>query len=317
MVGNSGTNELLWFDSLGGYERTTGGRGEGPGEFRAILDIFFCSGDNFVVNEGRRLSFFDAGGGFLGTVPAAGHLYSAYGAVQGISTDCGSALVVDGDYAPPTPGSGIHQLKQVLFWVDLRTASKDTILSFPGRDLYPWEVDGQYVSVRLPFGKRPVWATDGTRMAFASSGGNEVHEFDRSGSLVRIIRWDTPTRLVSRKEIDRFRAEREEFLRQDPSNAWDIPPVGHFPIPREMPTLSRLLIDGLGNLWVRQYLHDDLYENTPQNQQWWVFDSGGEWLGEIRVEAGLEITTLFRETAAVVALDDQDVESVAVFRLVK
>ena len=63
------TQEIQVFDAEGGFLRTLGGQGEGPGEFREALGPAIARGDTLWVADGRapRYSIFAPDGTFIGT----------------------------------------------------------------------------------------------------------------------------------------------------------------------------------------------------------------------------------------------------------
>ena len=63
------TQEIQVFDATGGFLRTLGGRGQGPGEFREALGPAIARGDTLLVADGGapRYSIFAPDGTFMGT----------------------------------------------------------------------------------------------------------------------------------------------------------------------------------------------------------------------------------------------------------
>ena len=63
------TQEIQVFDAEGGFLRTLGGQGQGPGEFREALGPAIAQGDTLWVADGRapRHSIFAPDGRFIGT----------------------------------------------------------------------------------------------------------------------------------------------------------------------------------------------------------------------------------------------------------
>ena len=63
------TQEIQVFDAEGGFVRTLGGRGQGPGEFREALGPAIAPGDTLWVADGQapRYSIFAPDGTFIGT----------------------------------------------------------------------------------------------------------------------------------------------------------------------------------------------------------------------------------------------------------
>jgi hypothetical protein len=315
VVGNAGTSQLLWFDSTGSFLRSTGGPGQGPGEFGRIVDIFRCTGDTLAVFEGRRLSFIGSDGEFLRTAAVAGRILQASGTIGGISEDCTTVLAIEGEYRYPAPGEGVHQLPHVLAWASLASGNRDTLLVFPGPDLYPTTIRGQQASARLPFGKVPVWASDGTLAAYGSAGDFELQLFNQSAELESIIRWQAQSTSVEGPPFERFRSEQDAYIQANPENAQDILRAEKFPVPDRMPAYDGVLFDSEGNFWVRQYLHYSLYQTAPQSDRWWIIDRNGAWLGTLETPVAFQVLSVAHGFVVGVARDQNDVESVKLYRI--
>lgn len=63
-VVNSGTAQVRIYDETGRHVADLGRRGEGPGEFQLLMDLWSTRGDSIVAADNRlgRLTVFDAGG---------------------------------------------------------------------------------------------------------------------------------------------------------------------------------------------------------------------------------------------------------------
>ena len=70
VIGNSGTSELRWYSETSEFIRSSGGAGEGPGEFSLLSAVFPVGGDSIAVGDPRlrRLSIFDPQGEFVRSV---------------------------------------------------------------------------------------------------------------------------------------------------------------------------------------------------------------------------------------------------------
>lgn len=67
LAGTVGGGQILWFDKDGGYTRSLGRRGEGPGEFGSDLRVMVGAGDSIYVldDEQARLSVLTPSGEFV------------------------------------------------------------------------------------------------------------------------------------------------------------------------------------------------------------------------------------------------------------
>ena len=68
---NAGTQEIRYFDAEGGFVRTAGGRGEGPGEFLTPVRLYPLANDSIVVFDraSQRLSLVGPDGDFVRSIP--------------------------------------------------------------------------------------------------------------------------------------------------------------------------------------------------------------------------------------------------------
>lgn len=316
VVANAGSDELLWFDVEGHFRRRTGGSGHGPGEFSGIYDLFRCAGDTLVVFEGNRLTILDPNGAFVRNVRTNGPLY-LQGTTSGISRDCGAALVVSGVYRGPGPGEGIHQLPHTLYWASLDSSKRDTVHVFPGPDLYPSTIRGQLLSRRVPFGKTPLWATDGDVVSFTSAAEFEIMTFERGGRLKRISRWEAELQSVRGSPLDRFTDDYLEFRRRNPDAAVDMPRLNEIPMPSQMPTMKELVYDDTGRLWVRRYSGATGYRPRSQYeaQMWRILDKRGELIGEVSTPDNFWLRGYQRGLVVGITRDRDDVPSIHFYRL--
>jgi hypothetical protein len=66
VVANSGTQELRYFNGQGEFIGQAGGRGEGPGEFKFLREVYALSPDSLIAFEGSwTAAYFDSTGNFL------------------------------------------------------------------------------------------------------------------------------------------------------------------------------------------------------------------------------------------------------------
>jgi hypothetical protein len=72
VVANSGSSQLLYFDSTGHFVRSAGGRGGGPGEFKWLTGVYAYGPDSILAVDGagNRISVFDTNGVFARLAPA-------------------------------------------------------------------------------------------------------------------------------------------------------------------------------------------------------------------------------------------------------
>jgi hypothetical protein len=79
-----------------------------------------------------------------------------------------------------------------------------------------------------------------------------------------------------------------------------------------LPAFSELLVDGAGNLWVR-----DPRPLEDQPHHWSVFDREGRWLGTVQTPADLQVRQIGPDWMLGTAQDEMEVEHVRMYRLQK
>jgi len=289
LVADAGTSQLLFFDSTGRLQKAAGRKGEGPGEFISMFSVHKCRGDTIVVNEGQRVSIMDRSGSFVVSHPIVPEVLRAPRMIFGVSGDCAEGLILVPEFRNPVPGEGIHQLRQMLFWARFDGGGRDTVASFPGPDLFPWFRMGQLVSVKVPFGDGPVWASGGEYVYLGSSDTPEVRVLRRDGSLHRIIRWGVETERLAEQDIDAYAESYSQFLRYNPGEKNRYPAPSHFPQPAYKPLFSKFLADPAGYLWVLQYSGEDTFSPPANSESWWVFGPDGIWLDTVSLPPGMRL----------------------------
>jgi hypothetical protein len=79
-----------------------------------------------------------------------------------------------------------------------------------------------------------------------------------------------------------------------------------------LPAITRALVDGSGNVWMEEFRIDPRAAGT-----WSVFDPGGRWLGQVQTPAGVKVMSISRDEVLGVAKDENDVERVVVYPLLR
>ncbi len=308
--------ELLFFDSLGSLLSRVGRQGEGPGEFLRVHGVHSCGEDTLVVQEGPRVTLLDSSGRFIRTERVSGKLTEGGGNLEGVFPDCSALLLVDNQYTAPTPGEGIHQIPTTLHWASLDGSARDTVRRFGGRDVFPVRAGDQVMSSTLPFGRTPVWVTVRDEVYFGDGGTPEILRLDRSGSVGRIVRWESAPIPVTHADWGRYDRERLEYIQEYPREAPFKPESSEIPGPRSKPVYSGLLADDQGNLWVRQYgPNDHPFVDTRSPDAWWVFDDDGRWLGGIHTPARFELSGVVKGRAIGVFRDEDDLPHIWVLQI--
>jgi hypothetical protein len=331
--------EIRMYDSTGSFVRSMGRRGQGPGEFRSLSSLFLLPGDTIVVTgvyEGEAMSYFAPTGEYVRRTtlpsfiasasnrsyrPAATVGFFADGSVLGKSmlmtfrgvAVAGRGPVVRADsarfirLASPHPSTG-----------RLVPADSSRLLADHGDWVVGWAVRYPAPTPGDPRGDgfeftddaayaHPSWATRGTDL-YASTGDSfEFRVYREDGRLRRIVRKEHMPRPVPPTRRDSVWAP----LATHPQLAWlRLSEAGPPPLPLHSPATDRILMDPLGNLWVR---------SSPlaggEAPSWFVFDTTGALRHSLK--SSLDIRQIDSDRVVAVLRDSLDVQRVGVFDIRK
>ncbi|HEX2166380.1 MAG TPA: hypothetical protein VHG09_03985, partial [Longimicrobiales bacterium] len=324
VVANTGSEQLLFFDSAGAFVQAVGGRGEGPGEMRGLGQIHACA-DTLIAREMRRLSQFTDDGDFVQTLNILRQPSDETLVAQAVSADCGRILVLGARLpSPPFTHGDIARPLYTLFWQDKGGAQRDTLIVTRGAAGVVMEIMGMMVPHPLPWRSDPAWTATGDGGIVIGDGDSpELHFLNASGLTTQIVRWDTGPREVSDADHRLHERGREAFLRKYPDHGPLLPSLDEIPgVPTHIPALWKLLSDGSGRIWVQEYPRaaggrpvefKALARSEPSN--WLVFEEDGALVGQLQFPANTEVLHIDGDRVVVVERDDLDVESVVVYRL--
>lgn len=301
--------EIRLFDTAGTHIRTIGREGAGPGELRAIWDLWIARPDTIVVFDPglSRMTRFDPLGNAIEMVTFEQHSDRVAWLPWARFAD-GTFLMrrnvfienVDGgsgrSLAPSVRGTAAGEIV-------------DTIGVFPEAEYYTLP-SGNPGFKR--FGLRAVLYVSGDTYYRGLGDTFAIDGYDGSGRHLRSLRRAHEPRPIDDEikarlmqlEIEAAPPEREQAIRQ----TWAERPVaGTFPAFGEL-----WIADADGNLWVQNFA-------TPADPQapFTVFDPDGRWLGVVVFPDGFTPHEIGEDYVIGVFRDELDVETVRRYPLLK
>ena len=304
IVVDGGSAEVRRYDAAGRHLWSTGGRGEGPGEFRFPRYLGRRDDGAFLIwDRGLlRLSVIENG-----EVTLAERRNAPDG-----STFIAEGLFDDGAWLVAYPQS--VSLPEGAAWTDtIRLGRYDPVLEedvrlamVPGMG---WVWTGQY-QLPVPFGARPLRAIVGDRLAVASGPASEVSVHDPDGSLAARYRVAREREPVTESDVGQVIESLVE-LGQGSAAVWR-QWRDDMEVPAYEPAFDQLLADGNGNLWAQRFTADLLTREPPS---WDVFGPAGTWLGVVATPGGMVVNAIRDGLVAGVYRDELGVEYVSVHRL--
>ncbi len=326
-VANDGSLTIRFYDQAGKFVSYAGREGQGPGEFQQLMRMTRKGGDTLVITDNGEVEYFSGDGKFVRRGVHRGAEQSQFHFPEAWFRD-GSFIAAD--YAPTAPPPAGRTLMRVpLLRVSADGAHVDTLGTFP-----LWE---QIFDGRTPFGRSIMFsptgqlACDGERVYVGFPDRYEISVYSGDGRLERIIR--RPWHPAAVGDADKA-AYRRHALDSGGENGRPFPPevrarfeksLESVVFAEQYPAFSTMTADRAGNLWVRQYDYRAEFRTAGRVRmetpvvatRWDVFDGQGRWLITMTLPARFAPLEIGDDYMAGLSRDDDDVEQVQLYRLVK
>lgn len=327
VVANSGTSEILIFDSAGRRVGVRGRKGEGPGEFSGLgfLSLVSAEGDSIITeyNSFRsKLVRFDSAGRateVASTIETRGGTHDRSTSSDGV-----------GFYLNhPASGPDVEGAEGDVVWIpgmlvrfSYDGEGPDTVARYRGVQLFFADIGPRMAfgggsvtgpSVLSPLVRpepRSAGGGDPWRVIAGDQGRGEFDVFSEEGALLMRVRWDARGREFAREDAEQIRADflADHFGRREPQaarRALDVMP----PLERS-PVYEDLHVDRLGAYWAKRYpLPGD------SEQRWWVFNPDGRLDASVAVPLDLRIMEVGEDYLLGVAQDELDVQRLELWGL--
>jgi len=159
---------------------------------------------------------------------------------------------------------------------------------------------------------------------FTSGKDFEVHEHDRTGALLRILRRSHTPRPVTPQHLETYRGWFLERTRSAPqwteeAEAEIARQLGQARHPEHLPAISQLLVDDEGYVWAEEFRWMDPGELAPEPlpTNWSVFGPDGRWLTRVEVPAGFLVGAVAGGRVYGIAVGADGARSVRVYPLIR
>ncbi|MBK7596337.1 MAG: hypothetical protein IPJ11_14120 [Gemmatimonadetes bacterium] len=328
VVADGGSLALRFYDAAGRYVKSAGGKGGGPGEFEQLESFWRVRGDTLVAGSLMRgdLSYFTGDGKYLHRLPSTpppgppGGASSTGMPFTLVPLDGGglrvSAMMPMGRQTAGNPRS-VDSFPVAV--VDRRQVETRRIGALPMMEVALHE--GEYGSPW--FGAKAAYAVDATRFYVGLGTAYSISVYTRDGTLSHTIRRAWSPRRVTKADVDSYMTEwGKRWIKSKGAQAEkERAELRNDRYATTVPAFSQFIADGTGRLWVREaHLADapgaGQLNTTPLVPSTWsVFDPAGRWLGDVTMPARFLPRDIGTDYVLGVALDDDNVETVVMYRL--
>lgn len=325
-VGVQASNAVRFYDARGKYLGFAGRRGEGPGEFQQIMGVRALKGDTLFVTDLGEVELFAPNGRFArqGATRARADRFIYP-----------SVVFSDGSYLgaarddPAVPAAGQRRQQWPLVKVSPDGSKQTTVATMLSPEQ---KFDGRYpFGTMLVFSESSQLAGGSERFFISCPIEGEIDEYDLAGQRVRRIRLPNRNERPSDQAIREYR----EYVMASPGeNGRPMPPAmkARFAEMLEkatyaarFPSIGRLLVDKVGNLWIQRYDYHSVFRTPgPVRTQtmtvasrWDVVDANGRWITTVDLPARFTPVEIGADYVAGLARDEDEVEQVRIYRLRK
>jgi hypothetical protein len=322
VVADGDLANLRIYDAAGEYLSSSGGPGEGPGEFRALAGLGVMPGDSLVTYDQAldRIQLFDPAGTLLRSLQIRSS-WPEFNPVEMIGVLDDHRIAMNFLGVDTERKAGVSRWPpEMAVTVDIVTGASDSIVVVPGEEaqVTPRE-GGGFGYYRLPFREENDFAVGQGKLAAISNESVAARVFSADGRLELVLRHPLPARAVTEQDIEEFVEDIVESYYPEGSKASAGEAAGLREYVREgpwgdtWPFLDQVQIDSEGNLWLQHYAHI----GDPPGP-YYVFSPTGVWLGEVALPPRCAACYQIGEDFILgVWTDEMDVQYVRMYRLDK
>jgi hypothetical protein len=248
----------------------------------------------------RRASVFGADGTFARSYSVPVSLEGTATRPVGVLSD-GSLVLAR--VSIPNDRTPVHRIPNAIDIVSSRGQAPISLGVFPGAEQLRFRLRDGYGGVwGIPFGPTVSYVAARDRILVGASDAFSLLLYDGSARPLRLIRQQGPARALDPREFER---EREAALINRPPDQRMMMEQVFDQLPRHatLPFFDELLIDRVGNAWVRDYAlaSDDAHA-------WQIFDRDGRLIATIRTPTSHRILDVGADYVLAATTDELGVE---------
>lgn len=318
VVLDEGDKTLTFFTSTGELEHEVGREGDGPGEFRAPTGPVAMDGDSVLVFDQRhfRFSLFGPDGSLVREQrldpPAEDRQRLAQYGPADIAGD--TVLMIATSWTIPYREERryTHEVPNLVYLTDgsyVGEVGEPTTL----------ELERSADAIAMPLFSFPTRAVaENGRMYVPDRGRHEVRMYPHDGGLARVYRLEHPGRPVTEADVEAHARLIIERIEDPESRRRALENIRAQSRADSFPSISRVLVDAGGNVWVGEYRTPTEWEAARAEASETgevrlapgtsVFAADGEWLGTATMPPGFQPQEIGADYALGYELDELGVQ---------
>ena len=304
-VANTGLGDVRLYDASGYHIRTID---VGDPVTAGPLRVYELAADSLLVYQSDgSLSVFDTLGQRVATAALASPGNGLEPSPEPLGVFEDGTMLFRARHPRDSTASGVGRRKARL----LRHGKDGELLGSLGdfdHDAVLFEDRGGYI-----FGPTGVAAASDSTVWYGSGDRYEFREIAPDGRTMRIVRLDSPGNKVLQADISSYRQAVTNKVRLTSRESTMETTLEASTFADTFPALDRIIVDDIGDLWVRNYKWFDL----GSGKGWTVFDPEGRYLGEVSTPSTLEIHQIGANFVLGRMADGRGHEAVYIFTLDK
>lgn len=303
--------DIRAFDGAGRHQKTLGGPGDGPGEFRGLKSIRALPGDSFYAYDDRlnRISVYDETAGLAYTL----QLPVYFADVQRLPGGMWVGATSEGaqnNALPPSRTRGTFRYRGNVVVLAARGSIVDTIATPPGQEIFIGDTWGRMGVMPAPFGHTFSMAVRGSDLIMATGETLGYDVVAATGQLVSQVRGPQPQSEVTPEEAKAYRAAMLDLMPPGPVRESLENLLDQAAMPESKALVSDVLIAPDGTVWL------SAYQNYRYNTGvWHVFSSNGAYLGPVQMPPHFTLLEAGNDYILGTWRDDLGVRSVRQYRI--
>ena len=312
-ISNSGTGEIRLFDAGGRYLRSVGRKGAGPSEFSEYSTMtMYPVGDSVLAldNGVFRLHLFGPGMQYVETRAFALTTGGGHPMMRGVFADeSWLTMAYENGGAMGGPPGTVLRMRYALLHYDAKGQFVNEIVKLNSRLRFVHQFGQGIHFPAIPLSADPLDAVSGNDVLVLRGTKAEIEVYDRSGRLIRLVRWARPQTRSS--DVWPQIKERSLASMSEGDRAVNADYYAHdLPIPEFAPAYTAMHIDAARRIWLQRYD----FESDVAPLTWDVLASDGAWLGSVQTPRGFELYLIGQDYLLGRQIDSLGVERVLVLR---
>ncbi len=311
-IADGGSRRVLLYRDTGLLDRTFGGDGDGPMEFRALAGLWRADDSTLLVSDPvrSRVTYLD-----VGLRSSRSHAVPSGSGIRWprVIGDAGRHVVaINGQsFERGQLGTGVIRVPYEFLRFARGGAPVDTLHAEPGAEFFVPASGDPFGTQRVPFGVELLFAVRDSSLLLLRTDGGSLRSVGPDGRVRAFAELPLTRSPVTRAAVEAYRDERERSARSAAERR-AAALLREIAFPLEFPSADALLVDAEGSSWVRRFRFGDHVAD-----EWLVVSGDGTQVCTATVASTLRVLDATRDRLLALRTDDDGLQQVLVLQLTR